>query len=139
MNKPDPNKVKPRQAVAYSALTVILLVFIVQAGFSMILNIVRNIDYCNKLQIINREYKEAQKKNKNLQYELQSYNTAKSLEAIARNNLKMAAKDEVLIIINQPNKEEDEQSSNENNKFLEFFEKFQNKFNNDMTPDKSPD
>ena len=101
MNKPDPNKVKPRQAVAYSALTVILLVFIVQAGFSMILNIVRNIDYCNKLQIINREYKEAQKKNKNLQYELQSYNTAKSLEAIARNNLKMAANNEILLLINE--------------------------------------
>ena len=100
MNKPAPNKVKPRQAVAYSALTVILLVFIVQAGFSMILNIVRNIDYCNKLQIINREYKEAQKKNKNLQYELQSYNTAKSLEAIARNNLKMAANNEILLLIN---------------------------------------
>lgn len=100
MNKPDPNKVKPRQAVAYSALTVILLVFIVQAGFSMILNIVRNIDYCNKLQIINREYKEAQKKNKNLQYELQSYNTAKSLEAIARNSLKMAANNEILLLIN---------------------------------------
>lgn len=100
MNKPDPNKVKPRQAVAYSALTVILLVFIVQAGFSMILNIVRNIDYYNKLQIINREYKEAQKKNKNLQYELQSYNTAKSLEAIARNNLKMAANNEILLLIN---------------------------------------
>lgn len=100
MNKPDPNKVKPRQAVAYSALTVLLLIFIVQAGFSMILNIVRNIDYCNKLQIINREYREAQKKNKNLQYELQSYNTAKSLEAIARNNLKMAANNEILLIIN---------------------------------------
>lgn len=40
--------------------------------------------------------------NQKLKEELDDFSSMKSLEAIARNNLKMAGKDEVLVIINKP-------------------------------------
>lgn len=90
------------KTVAYSALTLVLLLFILQAGFGMIVNIFRNIDTFAKLKYVDKAYKFAFKRNKNLKYELKSFNSAKSLETIARNNLKMAGPNEVLLIINAP-------------------------------------
>ncbi len=123
----------------HSFLTIVLLLCICQISYSAVLNLAKIVVYQAKIVKAQDLYNQAQKRNKNLKNDIQNFGSMQKVESIARNNLKMAAKDEVLIIINQPNKEEDEQSSNENNKFLEFFEKFQNKFNNDMTPDKSPD
>ena len=90
------------KTVAYSALTLVLLLFIVQSGFGMIVNIFRNIDIYAKLKYVNKAYIFATKRNKNLKHELKSFNSAKSLEAIARNNLKMAGPNEVLLVINSP-------------------------------------
>ena len=123
----------------HSFLTIVLLLCICQISYSAVLNLAKIVVYQAKIVKAQDLYNQAQKRNKNLKNDIQNFGSMQKVESIARNNLKMAAKEEVLIIINQPNKEEDEQSSNENNKFLEFFEKFQNKFNNDMTPDKSPD
>lgn len=47
----------------------------------------------------------AQKRNKNLKKEVENFNSMEKVESIARNNLKMAAKNEVLVIINEPEKE----------------------------------
>ena len=63
----------------------------------------------------------------------------KRVESIARNNLKMAAKDEVLIIINQPVQETKTSQKLPDNKIVQFFEQFSAKFNNDLTPDKTQD
>ena len=48
-----------------------------------------------------------------LQDQVNNFNSAKNSEAIARNNLKMAEQDEVLIIINK-NDEKEEQKTEEN-------------------------
>ena len=45
---------------------------------------------------------QAYAENQKLKEELNDFSSMKSLEAIARNNLKMAGKDEVLVIINKP-------------------------------------
>ena len=119
--------------------TIILIICLFEIGYGAVLNVSKIFAYQWKQATLEDLLKKAQLRNKDLKAQKKVVTSDNSLEGIARNNLKMAAKDEVLIIINQPNKEEDEQNSNENNKFLEFFEKFQNKFNNDMTPDKSPD
>ena len=50
----------------------------------------------------------------------------------------MAAKDEVLIIINQPH-DPSEDEKKQDNKVIQFFEQFSSKFNRDMTPDKVSD
>ena len=44
---------------------------------------------------------DAEKKNQRLKREIRDFSQTESLEAIARNNLKMAGKDEILIIINK--------------------------------------
>ena len=58
------------------------------------------------------------------------------VESIARNNLKMAGKDEVLIIINQPQEEEKEIKKLPENAFIKFLETFSSKFNKDIASDK---
>lgn len=52
--------------------------------------------------------------NQRLKEELEDFNSTKSLEAIARNNLKMAGEDEVLVIINKP--QEPAQTDNQKKK-----------------------
>ena len=94
-------KTRPMKTVAYSALTLVLLIFLLQAGFGMVVNILRNIDIYAKLQIVTRAHNQSLKRNKTLKYDLQSFNSAKSLESIARNNLKMAGENEILLIINK--------------------------------------
>ena len=49
---------------------------------------------------------QAYMENQRLKEELDDFSSMKSLEAIARNNLKMAGKDEVLVIINKPQPEQ---------------------------------
>ena len=113
--------VKPQnkeKTVAYSALTLVLLIFILQAGFGMIVNILRNIDTMAKLKIVSNAHKYARTRNYNLRYEMQSFNSAKNLESIARNNLKMAGPDEILLVINQPQPKE-KKAENEKNKTKE--------------------
>ena len=52
-----------------------------------------------KMKALNQQ---AYLENQRLKEELEDFSSMKSLEAIARNNLKMAGKDEVLVIINRP-------------------------------------
>ena len=47
----------------------------------------------------------AEKRNKKLKEELDNFNSLQRVESIARNNLKMAAENEVLVIINEPEPE----------------------------------
>ena len=61
------------------------------------------------------------------------------VESIARNNLKMAAKDEVLIIINQPSEETKEVTKLPDNGFVRFLETFASKFNKDISSEKAAD
>lgn len=90
----------------YSFLTIVLLICLVQIGFSALLNISKTISYQRKVVQIKQIRDEAEKKNKRLKQEIKDFSSVKSLEAIARNNLKMAGEDEVLILIND-NKEEE--------------------------------
>ena len=53
------------------------------------------------------------KRNNNLKHELDSFNSAKSLESIARNNLKMAGKNEILLILNADTSENGRKSKKE--------------------------
>ena len=111
------------KTVAYSALTLVLLIFILQAGFGMVVNILRNIDTFTKLKIVGNANKHSKIVNYNLRYEMQSFNSAKNLESIARNNLKMAAPDEILLVINQPQpkKKTEEQKVNKQKEKGIFF------------------
>ena len=86
--------------VYYSFLTIILLICLAQIGFSAILNITKTISYHNKIVKIQKIRDDAEAKNKKLKREINGFSQTASLEDIARNNLKMAGENEVLVIIN---------------------------------------
>ena len=89
----------------YSFLTIVLIICLIQVSFSAILNISKTVVYHNKIVKIKKIRNEAERRNKNLKNEIKEFSKTASLEAIARNNLKMAGEDEVLIIINDNNKD----------------------------------
>lgn len=101
----DKTKTKNKQRktkirVYYSLLTIVLLICLVQIGLSAILNISKTISYQTKIKTMEKTKYQAAKRNENLKQEIKNFSSASSLEAIARNNLKMAGENEVLVIIN---------------------------------------
>jgi cell division protein FtsL len=101
-------KQNTKSNVYYSLLTVVLLIFLAQIGFSAILNISKTISYQSKIVQIKKIRDDAETKNKKLKREIKEFSKTESLEAIARNNLKMAGEDEVLILINDNNENEEQ-------------------------------
>jgi cell division protein FtsL len=93
-------KRKTKIRVYYSLLTIVLLICLAQIGFSAILNITKTISYQTKIRTMKKTKYQAESRNKKLKQEIKNFSTASSLESIARNNLKMAGQDEVLVIIN---------------------------------------
>ena len=99
-------KRKNRVKVKYSFLTLVLLICLAQIGFGAFMNITKSINYSSKINKMKKLKTEAQEKNSKLKSELLDVNSSKSFEAIARNNLKMAGDDEVLVIINRKKEKE---------------------------------
>lgn len=84
-----------------SFFTFILIFCLIQIGYGAILNIGKIISYQGKMVTLEKLLKSAQAKNEDLKTEKKVITSDNSLEGIARNNLKMAGEDEVLIIINK--------------------------------------
>ncbi len=89
----------------YSFLTIVLLICLAQIGISACKNITKSISYHGKIKKMKELNEQAYAENQRLKEELEDFNSMKSLEAIARNNLKMAGENEVLVIINKPKQE----------------------------------
>lgn len=92
----------------YSFLTLVLLFCLVQVGFGAILNVSKIISYKAKINTMEKVRDEAELRNKELKTDIKQFSTTSSLEEIARNNLKMAGENEVLVIINNTNQETDD-------------------------------
>lgn len=90
----------------YSFLTVVLLLCLIQISCGAVLNISKLISYQAKITQLQKTKDLAEQRNKQLKDDISSFSAASSLEAIARNNLKMAGDDEVLVIINSNPKED---------------------------------
>ncbi len=125
--------------VYHSFLTIVLLLVIFQISYSALLNFAKIVVYQAKISKAQELYNQAESRNTHLKNEIQNFSSMYKVEEIARNNLKMAAKDEVLIIINQPKEEDEDKKQSLNDSILTFFENFTSKFNNDLTPDKTID
>ena len=85
----------------YSFLTVVLVFCLLQIGYGAILNVSKIISYQGKTIVLQNLLKKAQMRNQDLKSEKKMITVDNSLEGIARNNLKMAGQDEVLVIINK--------------------------------------
>ncbi len=86
----------------HSFLTIVLILCVFQISYSALLNISKIVVYHGKIIKSRELLSEAQKRNKTLKKEVENFNSMEKVESIARNNLKMAAKNEVLVIINEP-------------------------------------
>ena len=90
LQKPQNKKVKLR----YSLLTFVLLICIIELIVSNVQNISKKIHYAGKIKGLENKRNEELSKNKQLKSEIENYNSKTTMESIARNNLKMAEKDD---------------------------------------------
>lgn len=111
------NQPKKKFKLHYSLLTFVLLICIIELSVSAVQNISKNIHFSAKIKGLEQKRDEELSKNKQLKSEIENFNSDMILESIARNNLKMAGKDEILIILNKPEKvEENPQLDNKKKK-----------------------
>ncbi len=115
---------KKKTKFYYSFLTILLLFCLVQVGFGVILNISKTISYKSKISTLEKIKNRAEARNKELKQDINMFSSSSSLEGIARNNLKMAGEDEVLILVNPPQEEITEVEMIELKKKPKMFEKF---------------
>lgn len=120
----------------HSFLTIVLLLCVIQISYSALLNLAKIVVYQAKISKAQELYSQAQSRNQNLKSEIKNFNSMHKVESIARNNLKMAAKDEVLIIINQPAVQEEKKNTFKENAFTRFLGTFASKFNSEIDSDK---
>jgi cell division protein FtsB len=83
----------------YSILTIALLILFIQISVGAGINIAKFISLNAKMSQLTKMRKQAESKNLYLKQELRKYKTGKGIEELARDKLKMAGKNEVLIII----------------------------------------
>lgn len=104
-----------RTGFYYSFLTIVLLFCLIQMGFSGILNISKLISYKAKTILLEKTLNNAKEYNQELKEEIKIYSSTQNLEGIARNKLKMAGEDEVLIIINNAETTPENKKKNKKN------------------------
>ena len=93
----------------YSFLTIILVLCLIQITISAVLNVSKVVSYKAKIIQITKTRDAAMNLNVQLKENIKNFSNVAGLEAIARNNLKMASEDEVLVIISTPKEEEKEE------------------------------
>ncbi len=97
---------KQHEKIYYSGLTLFLLFALIQVGWSVLINFSKVVSFNQKISAL-EAYKDVEvKKNEHLKNEIKAYSQVSQLEGIARNSLKMASQDEVLILINEPQAED---------------------------------
>lgn len=115
-----PQKKKNKTGFYYSFLTLVLLFCLIQIGFGAILNISKTISYRAKISTLTKIRDNAETQNQELKQDIKLFSSSQSLEGIARNNLKMAGEDEVLVLINnnqpQTNSKKKHKHRNKNKK-----------------------
>lgn len=81
--------------------TFVLGLCLIEIGYGAVLNVSKIVSYQGKQATLEDLLRKAQLRNKDLKTQKKVITSDNSLEGIARNNLKMAGQDEVLIIINK--------------------------------------
>lgn len=90
-----------RKRTFYFVLTVILGICMLQFLWSSIYNCTRYLVLNVQISKLEQLNKEALERNKQLKNQLKVYSSYKGIEELARNNLKMVGKDEVLVLIKE--------------------------------------
>ena len=101
LNNQNQKKYSRKTGFYYSFLTIVLLLCLIDIGIGAIINVSKIVSYKGKCVTLENLLKKTQMHNEDLKAEKKMVTSDNSLEGIARNNLKMAGEDEVLIIINK--------------------------------------
>ncbi|OGI02626.1 MAG: hypothetical protein A2Y25_03030 [Candidatus Melainabacteria bacterium GWF2_37_15] len=88
-----------KRRVYYFFLALILFVCLLQFLCGSLYNFTRYIVLNNQINTLQQLNESAQKKNQQLKTQLKVYSSYKGIEELARNNLKLVGKDEVLVLI----------------------------------------
>lgn len=96
----EKKRMKKQDKIYYSGLTIFLLLALIQVGWSVIMNFSKVVSFNSKISTLNKMKQASTDYNEQLKGEIQAYSQVSQLEGIARNSLKMASEDEVLILIN---------------------------------------
>ena len=86
----------------HSFLTIVLILCVFQISYSALLNISKIVVYRTKIVKSRQLLTEAKTRNATLKKEVENFNSMEKVESIARNNLKKKKKNEVLVIISEP-------------------------------------
>ena len=106
-----------------SFLTLVLFFCIIWLLYSAALNIFKNVMYRGKIHKSLELNDDERERNLRLKNELKNYNNStEQIESIARNNLKMAGDNEILIIINK-NQEEVKEPETISEKIIDYFKR----------------
>lgn len=98
-------KIGTKTGFKCSFFTIVLIFCLCQIGYGAILNVSKIISYKGKMMTLENLLRQAELRNQDLKNEKKVVTSDNCLEGIARNNLKMAGEDEVLIIINKKQEE----------------------------------
>lgn len=96
---------KKSEKIYYSGLTLFLLFALIQVGWSVIMNFSKAISFNSKIATLEKVKQVSLNRNDQLKNEIKAFSQISKLEGIARNSLKMASEDEVLILINEASNE----------------------------------
>ncbi|MCR4881920.1 MAG: septum formation initiator family protein [bacterium] len=92
----------------YSLLTILLLLFLVQLFWGVIINSAKFYSLRTKIATLEKINKKAHQKNRYLREELEKYTSNTGVEALARNRLQFSKEDETLVIIKTSKQDEEE-------------------------------
>lgn len=92
---------QPKEKIYYSGLTIFLLFALIQVGWSVLMNFSKAVAFNGKISDLEHLKTLSAARNEQLKSEIKAYSQISKLEGIARNSLKMASEDEVLILINE--------------------------------------
>ena len=112
----EKNRQRKKMNAYYSFLTVVLLFCLIQITCSAVLNISKVVSYRKKIFVMKNTKNQVLKKNNQLKNEISNFSSTSSWESIARNNLKMAGDNEVLILIDEKIVEPKEKTGKQNGK-----------------------
>jgi len=107
--KPALNKQKkPKKKsvrIYYLLLSIVLIICLIQGVRGLCLNVAKYITLEKKLEKLREINIAAKVKNRELKSEIKNYTSPKGIESLARDNLNMVGKNEVLVLIkDQPKK-----------------------------------
>jgi len=91
-----------RKKAVYAFVSILLIVCVIQALRGVYLNVTRYVVLNNQINKLHNLFVSAKDKNLELKKQIQNYTSVKGIEALARDNLKMVGKDEILVEIKQP-------------------------------------